>query len=230
VTGLPPTQGLVAFLAVLAGPDRSGWLELRHRRPDGRMGQRFFDAGRPNAAAVCARALSRTGDVYVGCAPRRERAGGRAAIDHAWTLWVDCDDQAALGLLERFEPQPAMVVRTSPCGVHAYWPVARSLSVGELERANRRLAHALGADLACTDAARILRPPLTLNHNYSPVAAVTLERFTGERFSPLRVTGRLPDPPGRRRRAALRRPMHEEARDPLLGIAPPVNVEALTGR
>jgi hypothetical protein len=230
MTGMPSTQGLVAFLAVLAGPQRSGWLELRHRCLDGRMHQRFFPAAKPIAAAACATALSRSGDVYVGCAPRRERAGGRAAIEHAFTLWVDCDTDGSLERLKNFEPQPAMVVRTSPRGLHAYWPLGRPLPVGELERANRRLAHAVDADIACTDAARILRPPATLNHKYEPVAAVTLERFTGERFSPIQVSGRLPDPPVTRASRGRQRPVGERAADPLLWIGPRVYVEVLTGR
>jgi hypothetical protein len=230
MTRLSPTQGLVAFLAALAGPERLGWLELRHRRLDGRMHQRFFAPTKPAAAAACATALVRSGDVYVGCAPRRERVGGRAAIDHGCVLWVDCDDDTSLDLLDRFEPQPAMLVRTSPRGVHAYWPLERPLGPDELERANSRLAHALGADLACTDAARVLRPPATLNHKYDPVAAVTLERFTGERFSAVQITGRLPDPPTRPARPTNARARQRHAVDPLLSIPPRDYVEALTGR
>jgi hypothetical protein len=227
---MPATQGLVAFLATLAGPRRSGWLELRHRRLDGRVHQRFFAAAKPVAAAACATALARSGDVFVSCAPRRERAGGRAAIEHGFALWVDCDDDESLELLGRFEPQPAIAVSTSTRGVHAYWPLERPLAPAELERANRRLAHALGADLACTDAARVLRPPATLNHKYDPVAAVTLERFTGERFSAIRITGRLPDPPARPARQLTKRPTEGRAVDSLLSVPPRVYVEVLTGR
>jgi RepB DNA-primase from phage plasmid len=230
MTGMPATQGLVAFLAALVGPARSGWLELRHRRLDGRVHQRFFAAAKPVAAAACATALARSGDVYVGCTPRRERAGGRAAIEQGFALWVDCDDLESLGRLERFEPRPAMLVRTSSRGAHAYWPLERPLAPGELERANRRLAHALGADLACTDASRVLRPPATLNHKYDPVATVTLERFTGERFSAIQITGRLPDAPTRPARQTNARSAQGRAVDPLLSIPPRVYIEALTGR
>jgi hypothetical protein len=53
-------------------------------------------------------------------------------------------------------PQPSLDIQPRPTtgGLR----LATSIGVDELERANRRLAHALGADLACVDAARILRP------------------------------------------------------------------------
>ena len=183
---LPPQQGLVAFMAVLAGPQPAqGWLELRHRRHDShRMHQRFFPATEPQAAACAATVLARTGDVYVGCAARSERRGTRQAVQQGWVAWVDCDDPCSIERLERFEPQPPIVVRTSARGRHAYWPLDRPLAVGELEQANRRLAHALGADPACADAARILRPPSTLSYKHEPPFAVTLERYTGEQLDP----------------------------------------------
>ncbi len=231
MSALPPRQGLVAFLATLAGAQPAGWLELRHRRADGRMRQRFFDAAQPSAAGICATVLSQTGDVFVGCAPRRERAGGRDAIEHGWVLWVDCDEPQALAALERFQPRPAIVVRTSPRGVHAYWPLDRPLGVTELERANRRLAHALDADPACADAARILRPPATVNRKYEPPAPVTLECFTGERLSPIQITGRLPDlPPPRLRGPMTAGPSVDRRADPLLSIEPAAYVQRLTGR
>jgi hypothetical protein len=229
---LPPRQGLVAFMAALAGPQpASGWLELRHRRRDRPgMGQRFFRASEPQAAACAATALALTSDVYVGCAPRSERAGTKAAVRQGWVLWVDCDDPSSIDRLERFDPAPAILVRTSQHGRHAYWPLDRPLPVDELERANRRLAHALGADAACADAGRILRPPGTLSWKHEPPFPVTLQRYTGERLNPHRVTGHLGDPPRIRARPALRNGPPARGGDPLLAIAPPVYVAALTGR
>ena len=231
MTGLlPPRQGLVAFMATLAGPEPAGFLELRHRRGGrGGMRQRFLD--KPQAAATAATVLSQTGDVYVGCAPRSRRAGGKDAVQHGWTLWVDCDDAVAINALEHFEPQPAMLVRTSARGLHAYWPLEQPLPAAELERANRRLAFALGAcQSAVTNAAAVLRPPASRNWKYDPPAPVTLERHTGERFTAQAVAGDLPDPPVAPRPPGRAAATRTRATDPLLGIAPAVYVEALTGR
>jgi hypothetical protein len=230
--GLTPIQGLVAFMATLAGPEPSGFIELRHRRPGSWMRPRFFDAREPNAAATAATVLCQSGEVYVGCAPRRERAGDKHAVAQGWVLWVDCDDPESSARLLRFEPQPAIVIRTSQRGRHAYWPLERPLPAAELERANRRLAHALSAcQSAVTNAAAVLRPPATLNWKYDPPEPVSLERYTGERFAADQVAGQLEDPPSaQRRRRSPGESSSARAADPLLAIEPPTYVEALTGR
>ena len=232
---LPPTKALVAFMATLAGPQpATGFLELRHRRRDRPgMRQRFFDTRTPQAAATAATVLSQTGDVYVGCAPRIEKRGTKDAVRHGWTLWVDCDNADAIAALVRLDPKPAIIVRSSGRGLHAYWPLDEPLEPCALERANRRLAYALdGCQSAVTNAAAVLRPPATRNWKYSPPAAVTLARFTGERFSAGQVADCLPDPPkpGPRRAAAPRIRGAARAADPLLAIEPAVYIEKLTGR
>ena len=47
--------------------------------------------------------------------------------------------------------------------------------------ANRRLAHALGADPASADAARILRVPATLSHKHDPPTPVEAIRLDTDR-------------------------------------------------
>lgn len=150
---LAPRQGLVAFLATLAGPEPAGLLELRPRRSG--MRRRCFDARQPHAAAMAATVLSRTGDANVGWARRSERSGAKDAVRHGWVLWVGCDDPHAIAELKRFQPRPANVVRTSPHAVHARWPVERPLTCAGRERFGR-VARVLGADPAGADAARIL--------------------------------------------------------------------------
>jgi len=101
-------------------------LELRYRLEDGyRMGQLF---ARPTGYARSTRALAlgaRT-EVYVGCAPRTRRHGGRDAVRRAFMLWVDCDGEDAASRLERFEPAPSIVIASGTrCNCHAYWPLSR---------------------------------------------------------------------------------------------------------
>src|SRR3954471_6039168 len=100
------------FLAALAGwADPTDFLELRYRLDDGqRMGQLFERPERLRGLATRALALGRRTDVYVGCAPRTRRHGGRDAVARAYVLWADWDDEEAVAALERFEPAPSIVV------------------------------------------------------------------------------------------------------------------------
>jgi hypothetical protein len=86
-------QTAAQFLTSLAGSAGAGELiELRYRLADGRrMGQLFEAPHRLRGLATRAIALGRRTDVYVGCAPRTRRHGGRDAVDRAFVLWVDCE-------------------------------------------------------------------------------------------------------------------------------------------
>jgi len=66
-----------------------------------------------------------------------------------------------------------------------------------LERANRRLAHALCGDLSSVDAARILRPPSSWNHKHRPPTPVELvELDPARRYDLDQLVDGLDDPPG----------------------------------
>ena len=115
--------------------------------------------------------------------------------------------------------------------VHAYWPLRRPIPPQEAERANLRLATALGADLNCFDAARILRPPGTWNHKSQPPRRVELlDHRLAVRFDVDEVVGGLRhvdvELVERRWREGVSRRQHD---DPLLRIAPPVYVQRLLG-
>ena len=82
---------------------------------------------------------------------------------------------------------------------HAYWLLTEPLERDEVERANRRLAHALGADAASADAARILRVPGTCSHKRQPPTPVEALRLDVDRRMPAAdVVGGLADPPASR--------------------------------
>jgi hypothetical protein len=221
---------VVAFLAAIAGEvSAAEFLELRYRLDDGeRMGQVFESSRRLAALATRALALGRHTDVYVGCAPRTCRGGGRDAVARGFALWVDCDGERAADALERFGPPPAIVLASgSGPNRHAFWPLATPLGRGELERANRRLAYALGADPSCTHAASILRIPGTASHKHMPPVPVEALRMEPERRAPAdAVVGGLADPPTMPSPEPTPR---KRSDDPLLAIAPEVYVGRLLG-
>ncbi len=221
-----------AHLAALCGREPAGGLiELRFRRPGGAMRQRFYPTRRAQAVAHTAVHLARKADVYVGCAPRRRRAGGRWAIERAWALWVDCDTTAAVDALADFEHPPSLVVRSgSARNSHAYWLLQAPISPHETERYNLRLAGALGADRRAYDAARVLRVAGTKNHKHHPPPPVLIDRATGERYDAHRLAAELPDIEGQLPRS-LRgdEAQRSDGADPLLALEPAFYVQALTG-
>jgi hypothetical protein len=232
ITTITRHETAARFLAALADsaePDEL--LELRYRLEDGqRMGQLFECPARLRGLATRAIFLGRRTDVYVGCAPRTRRHGGRDAVAHAYVLWADCDGEDAVAALERFEPAPSIVVASGTGeNCHAYWPLNEPLPRDEVERANRRLAHALGADPVSADAARILRVPGTRSHKHTPPTAVEAIRLDPERrLSADDVIAALPDPPTPPRRDPIV-PLEQRVDDPLLAIAPDVYVRRLLG-
>ena len=224
-------QQLVKFLSALSGDEpRGGLIEVRYREPGASMRQRFHRSDRPELAVEIVLLLSRRHDVYVGCAPRRQRWGGRRAIERAWVLWVDCDGAEASNRLAAFHPAPPIVVASGSGGNrHAYWPLREPVTPRAAEAANMRLALALGADPAATDAARILRPPHTRNFKHDPPAPVVLERLIDERHMAADLQRDLPALPKPSGRGPEPGPALSRG-DPLRAIEPTVYVELLTGQ
>jgi hypothetical protein len=98
-----------------------------------------------------------------------------------------------------------------------------------VKQANRRIAHSLGADVQATDAARILRPPGTSNFKTGEPRPVAVEHFEATIHRADEVVGALTDPEvhGSLSEAPVRSLTGTLV--PLMALAPPVYVEALTG-
>ena len=226
-------RALDSYLGMLAGraPD-TAFLELRMRVDDGRWAPRFFPV-RDRAPLIAEiQSRCRSHDVYVGCAPRSRRAGTKDAIDQVWVLWAECDGEGAVRAARSFDPAPAVVIGSgSGSNCHAYWPLREPLVPAQAEAFNLRLAHALGADRACFDASRILRPPGSWNHKHQPPRPVTvIEMQRGRAFHAREVAGHLPQPePERLARRWQPRPARDTRGDPLLAIEPATYVVNLLG-
>lgn len=222
---------LEAYLQALAGRETgASFLEIRYRvGPDALASEFFAVRDRlPIAAAVERRAAST--DVYVGCAPRSRRSGTKRDITRVWTLWAECDGADAARAARQWDPEPAIIVRSgSGDNVHAYWPLREPLCPQDAERANLRLAHAIGADRACFDAGRILRPPGSWNHKHEPPTPVTTLRLEPTiTFDASEVVRRArPIESAHLDRRWEQREVRDVSSDPLLQIEPPRYVSEL---
>ena len=213
-----------------AEPDPGVFVEVRQLgggRPPLREFIPIFDLDRVAERVL---ELGRERDTYVGVAPRCRREGGKAAIRRLHVLWADCDTEGSVDRLSRFEPSPTLAAWSGSGGCHAYWRLRDPAPPELAEAANRRLAHAFGADVASTDASRILRPPQTRNFKHAPPVEVILDRWRGGTHPLSEIAGHLPDPPETHappRRA--RGPRPADHGDVLLTIEPAVYFRALAG-
>jgi hypothetical protein len=223
-----------SWLGMLFGAEPEGsFVEVRWRlRRGAGMGREFIPIRAPRLAETIVARGAET-DVYVGVAPRAREDGTRAGVDRVHAIWADVDDAEALARLRAFTPRPSIVVRSgSPDSVHAYWALWPPISPDQAEVANRRIAHAIGADRRAVDAARILRPPDTVNWKGDEPTAVELGYFEAEVHTVEQVVGSLPDPPAERapaRPTGVPRPHASRGSGALDSIPPPVYFEALTG-
>jgi hypothetical protein len=227
-------QALTRYLRVLAGTAPGAQLlEIRFAVKHGDMGRLFVAAhSAPGVCRLIQRRAIRT-DVYVGVCLRSRQSGGRDAIALAHLAFVEIDKPDAVERLRAFPAPPTMVVSSGTAGhAHAYFALSAPVTVPELERANRQLAHVLGGDLASVDAARILRPPSSWNHKHSPPAPVELlELDQGRQYSLEELVGGLDEPSDQRSReqTARRRSQRTELDRLLLAIPASEYVRAIVG-
>ncbi len=229
-----PAEALLCQLGMIAR--RPGELvEVRYRRPQGGMGQTFRSAGQGAALVETVLDIGARTDTYLGAAPRIARDGSKRAVTHSHALWVDCDDPGAAQRLRCFDPPATLLLRSGRAGgMHGWWALREPLAAPQaLEAALARVAHHLGADMACCDAARIMRACGTLNHKHGRARPVEVERLEpGAIYTAADVVGDLPDPPDTRAgqdcASGPVRPL-SAVPDQLANIAPAVYVEALTG-
>jgi hypothetical protein len=240
-------RGLRLYLKALFGLDGRAFVEIAHRyERDGRRGPMrrgrtgtFRRAADLEAIALYIERLSRREHVWVGVVPRYphpetgELGGTKAHVASARVLWVDCDAKdgpPSAGRLLRFRPSLHMLV-SSGGGYHAYWLLREPIDPARLREANRQLAEVVGGDQQAADAARILRPPGTLNFKTEygrprPVELVACERHP--RYLAEEIVGRLPQRRRARRRSA--RPLNSQrASDRLQRIPPALYFRELAG-
>jgi hypothetical protein len=183
-------------LAAIAGNEpATSHFEIRSKRATGRgMNQDWIPVRELDRTARSAINRGQMTDTYIGAAPRAQRKGGASAIERVWCLWADCDGPESLRRLAAFAPLPSIVIRSGGDDrCHAYWPLRKPTSGEWAQRANRRLALALGGDSASTDPARVLRPAGTFNHKHDPARPVVCTRLELDVFTCDQIVAHLSD-------------------------------------
>lgn len=120
-------------------------------------------------------------------------------VGQSAVVWARLDNNRQMQKLRLFDPVPTLVLRHGG-SVHrmAIWWLSTPLNVVQLERANRRIAHALGAKKKWADALAYTFVPGTVLRNGAPgrkAVAVHIEYESGGRYTLGQVVGRLPDAP-----------------------------------
>ncbi len=224
VEAIPQDAALLLQLAAICGAAPAS--ELIEVRPLHRDGRPALDAREfvpvPDAAhrvPELVRELAPRMNVYVGAAPRTRPDGCAAAVAAVRMLWADLDGPDALERLRDFHPRPSIEVETSPGRGLAMWALREAATPAFAQRANRRLALALAADMAATDPARILRPIGSLNHKLTPPRHVTCTNLELHTFTLDQVVGSLPDTDHYRPRQPPARPVAGDPSRILAGLA-----------
>jgi hypothetical protein len=203
---IPQKYAAKLQLAMIAGSEPATSLfEIRSKRlAGGGMDQTWIPVRDLDRAVSAITNRGQMTDVYVGAAPRVREGGTAQDVERVWCLWADLDTPDAVEAARSFRPLPSIVLRSgTPGRMHAWWPLSAPLSPGAAELCNRRLALALGADRASTDAARIMRPCNSLSHKHNPPAPVECVRLECDAFKATEIIGGLADDPMYAPRAAL---------------------------
>lgn len=131
-------------------------------------------------------------DCYFGVATRRTANDGSASNCRELTaLFIDLDfkgssEDEVRARLAAFPLLPS-VINNSGGGLHVYFCLREPMDVStedarkDAKALLRRLALALGGDMAAAEVARILRLPGTLNRKYDPPRPVTIELLDASR-------------------------------------------------
>lgn len=128
--------------------------------------------------------------------PRRRR--GLQFVDRATVLWAVVEGKAQAAALERFKPVPSLVLREGGSSRRtAVWMLNRAVPHEAVVRANRRIAHRLGAAKkhADPDELRLPAPGTCLRVGRSRPVPVVVERLEPVWWTVREVVGHLRDAP-----------------------------------
>jgi len=130
-------------------------------------------------------AESKRANLFFGVGARKSmNSGKKENIGYINAAWVDIDEKdslrkdEAMKLLNEWVLKPTYII-DSGHGIHAYWilrePIHDPEEFMQLEKINKRLVSKFMGDKNCTDFARIMRLPGSINFKDVPIEAKILQ-------------------------------------------------------
>jgi hypothetical protein len=142
--GLRPRSEEEAIQVLVAEFDALEFSRLEIAPPRSELVYYDFPVSELGGWSRMVRALSEDRDVVLSAGSRRRR--GMGTCDRAAVLWCRVESRKQADALRRFRPSPTLVVREGEsCRMTALWSLRRPLAYEWLLRANKRIAHRLGA-------------------------------------------------------------------------------------
>lgn len=109
--------------------------------------------------------------------------------------WAEFDGNFPDEWPEHIAPKPSVEIRSSADkNRHVYWLLDEFVGPKKLERLNRALAYALGADLSGWDASQLLRPPFSTHRKHKPITVKVVADRTELAPYPMEAFSGVPEP------------------------------------
>lgn len=155
--------------------DEEGYVHLPNRSPDQTWHKVFWKWPNDKEKVIKYVLLKTSQQHEVFFAPAMYKQPGAASNNNiigTRVLWADFDDGSApidWAKVAETVPEPSLRVQTSePGNEHVYWMLNKFTDdLDFVESANRSIAYTLNSDPACWNAARLLRPPVSINFGYT---------------------------------------------------------------
>lgn len=162
------------FLKFLFG-DEEGYVYAPYKNPNGSFHQDWYKYPDDWNHGVMEYHLVNTGghsDQYI--APALFNSKDTKDFKLSNVVWCDFDEGTPNELGDFPKPSIRVSSSNNTTKEHWYWRLLQpERDSGSLERYNKQLAYALGADKGCWNFSRVLRPIETLNHKYTPASPVS---------------------------------------------------------
>lgn len=160
------------FLVFLFG-EEEGYVYAPYKRNDGAFIQDWFKWPEDQEYIPYYFAdHSITGDQYL--APALFNSPDTKDFKLSNVVWCDFDEGIPDEMGDFPKPSARVLSSNNNRKQHWYWKLSEPCrDSSSLERYNKQLAYALGADKGCWNFNRVLRPIETLNHKYDPPASVS---------------------------------------------------------